>query len=452
MASENYTSQVFQAIGKKMYLNSEFADVHFMFETNDGEFDRIPAHKLLLCAASDVFQTMFNGTWKEKNEVVIVDTPILVFKEFLQFFYMDRVNLTVENVTKVMNLGQMYNVTECLSVCAQFLKNHLNEDNVCWCYELAVLFDNVDLIKSCETIIGMNTSALFTSKSFATTNRKILRRILMLDWLSCTEIELFEVCMQWILADSKETELTMKIVRGEYAELFHAIRFRLMSLQEFVSLAPKYRNLFSYDDFIDIAQLISNREYELESKWPNKNQQKRDVIPWNEDNDVLRCDRTISQFYVCNPYQIKSMEKTTFTTNVPVLLKTIACDGIYEYNYMENKYSVPFSTLATQLTIFESPIDLDSDENNTVYTEQGTLLNGKCVIISLTKPILIRPGFMYEIRLEQKPPSNFCNGAILKPMVQMEGGVNIRFHNDPVFVGDPNVSRGWIYALDFYRF
>lgn len=447
--TEDYTIQVFKAIGKKLYLNSELADVHFIFEKKDGEYDRVPAHKLVLSSASEVFQTMFNGSWKEKDEVKIGDAPVSAFREFLQFFYLDHANLTTENVAKVLNLGQMYNIDECLTVCIEFLKNHLNENNVSWIYELAIFYDNIDLINSCELIIGMDTKTLIKSPSFIAMDRKILRRILSLNWLSCTEVELFEACMDWIMADSNQNHLTKELVCNEYADIFDGIRFGSMSLEQFVDLTPSYRELFSYDDYVDIIQSISKHE----SNQMNSNIDflKREMIPWNE-HDVIRCYRSISQFYLCKPYQIKNVEKTIFTTNKPVLLRGIAFDGIYEYNYIDHKYSIPVASLPTQLTILKSPIDLDSDERKTIHIEKGFLMNGNCVVTTMPKPILIRPGFMYEIRLEQKPSSNCCNGAILKPQVNMEHGITIKFHHDPIFFGDPNVLRGLIYALDFYRF
>lgn len=81
------------------------ADFHFTFEQADGKFERIPAHKLLLVAVSDVFRAMFNGSWKEKDEVKIVDNRINEFKEFLKFFYFGQVNITMDNVEYFVCLG-----------------------------------------------------------------------------------------------------------------------------------------------------------------------------------------------------------------------------------------------------------------------------------------------------------------------------------------------------------
>lgn len=82
------------AFGKNMFLSERYADFHFLF--NEGiEQKRIPAHKVILTAASDVFTTMLNEQWNEENEVEIKEASFDVFKEFLQFLYVGKVERTI---------------------------------------------------------------------------------------------------------------------------------------------------------------------------------------------------------------------------------------------------------------------------------------------------------------------------------------------------------------------
>lgn len=96
----DFTNPIYSTVGEKLYLSKKSADFYLIFEISDGKYERIPAHKNLLVAASDVFEVMFNGTWKEKNEVEIVDAPIAVQKnahlsETWDFLY---IILRVENI------------------------------------------------------------------------------------------------------------------------------------------------------------------------------------------------------------------------------------------------------------------------------------------------------------------------------------------------------------------
>lgn len=68
--------------------------------------------------------------------------------------------------------------------------------------------------------------------------------------------------------------------------------------------------------------------------------------------------------------------------------------------------------------------------------------------IILSKPVLIRPGFLYEIRIQQTPYKNFYNAKQLKTMVQPESDITIRFHPDSVH----SIKKyGLIVGLEFNR-
>lgn len=73
-------AEVYSKIGQKLYLISENADVVFIVENK-----HIPAHKIILAAASDVFKAMFYGSLKEQGDIRIVGATVSAFKEFLSF-------------------------------------------------------------------------------------------------------------------------------------------------------------------------------------------------------------------------------------------------------------------------------------------------------------------------------------------------------------------------------
>lgn len=92
-----------------------------------------PLMKYLRCCS-------INGSYMVQNEVRIVDATAASFKEFLQFFYLDKVELTIENVRDVMCLDEKYGADDCLDLCADFMTTKLTDDNVCWAFEVAILF------------------------------------------------------------------------------------------------------------------------------------------------------------------------------------------------------------------------------------------------------------------------------------------------------------------------
>lgn len=213
---------------KALYLNTKAADVNFKFSTGD----RIPAHKNLLFVVSNVFDAMFFGDLKETGDIEITDSSPAAFKEFLQFFYSNEIELTEENIEEVMYLVQKYNISNGVDVCKEFLKDILTADNVFIGLNIAMLHELKELIKFCEKIIISNTNAVFGSTSFLECDKKTLDHILKMNFLSCSEVKIFEACMQWVKAKSRQNILTKDLVGSHLDESFYQIRFASMTMQD----------------------------------------------------------------------------------------------------------------------------------------------------------------------------------------------------------------------------
>ncbi|XP_031626902.1 kelch-like protein 9 [Contarinia nasturtii] len=298
-----YASKVYSKIGEELYLTDELADVRFVFKMADGQYERIPAHKLLLKSVSDVFRTMFNETWKEKEEVDIIDASAVEFKEFLQFFYLEQLKLTTKNVAKVMYLGDKYNVAGCLDICEQFLINSLSDDNLFQNYELSIFFNQNKLKKYCETVIAFDTKNVLVSGNFMECDRKVLSHILNIDSLSCSESKLFEACMGWTKNAANADNLTREAVKRQLGNLFYEIRFKSMSSLQFANITSLYGNLFSSDEYREIVQSTAMPDFEP-NMFSNKFRTPLENLQWNEREEI-NCNRLLSLGFADNPHYIK---------------------------------------------------------------------------------------------------------------------------------------------------
>lgn len=79
--------------------------------SNTSSSVRIPPHKILLATDSNVFKAMFYGEMKENGDIRLADVSEAAFKQFLQFFYLNEVELSIELIAEVMYIGHKYNVT-----------------------------------------------------------------------------------------------------------------------------------------------------------------------------------------------------------------------------------------------------------------------------------------------------------------------------------------------------
>lgn len=138
-------------------------DIRFTFEK---ESKIVSAHKDLLAVSSPVFNAMFNGELQEKGDVKIADAPAAAFREFLQFFYVDQVVLTMENIADVLNLAHKYDVTGGVRIVAKFLKENIETDKLLLALHLALKYQLNSLKVFCKQQIGKEISAVLDGINF----------------------------------------------------------------------------------------------------------------------------------------------------------------------------------------------------------------------------------------------------------------------------------------------
>lgn len=435
-------NDVFFAV-EEFYLSKKMADIRFIFKLSDGQIEHIPAHKILLASTSDVFRAMFNGSWREKNEVEITDASVDAFKEFLQFVYLPQVKVSTNHIAEVMYLGDKYNVTNCLKTCTQLLMDSLNEDNVCSAYKLAILFNEEYLKKYCELIIKMNTKTVLESENFLECDSKVLNHILKLDSLSSSETEVFEACMNWARAKANVNQLTREILETQLGENFHEIHFKSITQKEFANLVSTYGDLFSISEYKDISQMMAFQEFEPKV-FSKKLRVKFDILLHCEEKDLIRCERALSNFTSTMPYYIQEVEKTTFSINQPLFLRAFECTVLR----VNDSDAVTISEVPSKISIFQIADSAQSPDRSVLHNQNITLKVRERTYVTLSAPILVKPGFKYEIKFKQSPASEFTIGALLKSKVQMQSNITVHFHGDPVLKGDM-VPRGLILNIKF---
>lgn len=443
MAYRKYSNSSLVKAIRCLYLSEEMADIHFVFKPTDGPSDRVPAHKNLLIATSEVFRVMFNGTWKEKTDVLIVDASSSAFMEFLQFFYYDEVVLTTENIGQVMNMGQKYIVAECLNACSRFLEYNMTDDNVCTAYELAIFFNREFLMEICEMNITVNTKAVFQSKSFLKCKRETLKQILQLDSMSCSEADVFDACVSWVKTTSKGDSS----IQTHLGDAIYDIRFGLMTMEEFNTITDTHKTLFSSDEHFDIVQTIESIEHE--SLYFDGNPR---LNFWDEKATKIDCKREIDDADELE-YNIGESISTTFYANTTVLLRGVYCAQIFRLRGWANALS---EDLSGKLTIIETRGRSTTQESSdVVYIDEDVRINaGKRTDISLTRPIIIRNGIKYSIQLVLNANFRCCSliyfvNSELNIECGDESKLFVTFRNDVIKGGK---KRGTIYGLQFSKY
>lgn len=434
MSSSNSALERFRSL----YLNPAGADVWFVF---DGE--RIPAHKLILTTMSPWLNTMFFGSLPENKEVHMteVNASIGAFKEFLRFIYMDQANLTMENIEGVIHLAKQSLSDHIFNECEEFLIRTMTTDTMCYGYQLALLYDAKKLKRICEEEICVNAEQVLKSSSFLEFPHEFLQNMLQCDALACEEKDIFDACIAWAKAACKrnsEDPLIVKNLRAQLQNAVFQIRFISMQIEEFANCISSYSALFTATELHEIVCMIG-RAGDVKSKKFNWTPRYYD-LQWNKGRD-LECRRfVLSSLDILRP--IKDVETTTFTCNRRILLKGFSCEcnrNITKISTFEIIEKKPNGT---------EPIERYSDQVILDFQYKRKTFATWEAKVQLNKPILLRPKYIYDIKITIKPnppdePSQLLsNNCGYKSKVIVDFDILIRFEQ----------INGMISALSLSRF
>lgn len=243
----------------KLYLDAATADVHFKFTLPDDSEYRVPAHKNILAAGSEVFHSMFYGSFTSPNEVEIVDASPKAFEEFMQFFYLQCVKLSTGNVVDVMNLTNKYMMLESLAVCERSFYEHLPIEKLCFGIHVANLLNRITLKNDLLRLIRLNSTEVFASDSFKQCEPTILKDILESGQLKCSPMQTFNACLDWSeqACIQKGLVASLENRKEQLGDCVRLIPFKRMSADEINDCVSNYKKLLDEDILADIIIAIT---------------------------------------------------------------------------------------------------------------------------------------------------------------------------------------------------
>lgn len=404
------------------------ADISFVFDI-DGELHQVTAHKLILAAASPVFYKIFYKLNKDYRYIKVSNTNIDAFMQFLQFFYLKKVIITMEHIEEVMKLAKKYRMFECIESCLRYAERKLTVENVCWGYRLAIVLNNDKLRRYCERMISISPLEVFRTDSFLRCDQNVLKNILQIELMLCKETDVLNACLSWARNSCRTNNLdenNPKHLKSQLGECFYLIRFGAMSVEEFVDVLASYRQLFSSKELTDITAML------------NPNPRSRPLAHWSR-NPELMCWRENST--EDSPYHIQNVESIWFTTNKPLWLNAFWCKGLLHRH--SDRVSVNFKLSINEI---ENP---SSDRSDTLFTKMVTIIKRIKTRISIPHPLIICPGRMYEIRLETENSNYYYHCALWDSEVKLDDDLIVSFHKNVSI--EHSERRGLVSCLSFKR-
>lgn len=159
------------------YLDSKTADLHFVFCV-DSKSESLAAHRSLLAGNSAEFDRILNVEWKGLK-CIPMQHSIDAFKEFLQFFYFTKVELSMENIVEIANFCKKCQIVGFIQKLEISFKASESID-VCHGYGNALLLEHENLIRYYEQLVQENSSEILKSTSLLESDRELFDKILTL--------------------------------------------------------------------------------------------------------------------------------------------------------------------------------------------------------------------------------------------------------------------------------
>ena len=234
-----------------MLNNDRLSDVKFVAAKSESITQVIAAHKFILAIGSPVFESMFYGELLESRDTIeLPDCDYESLLELFRYMYSDEVNLSGSNVMGVLYLAKKYMMPSLTDKCTEYLKENLDPSNVFSILSSSLKYEEKALEDRCWKVIENQTEASVKSEGFETIERSLLEAIVARDTLTIDEVALFKAVDRWATkqCEKQTLEAEGKIKRrilGE--EVIKAIRFPLMTIEEFASFVPD-TNLLNLDE------------------------------------------------------------------------------------------------------------------------------------------------------------------------------------------------------------
>lgn len=312
----------------------------------------------------------------------IVDATASSFKEFIQYFYLDTIKLTIENATEVIYLAKKYEVHELMNICSSFLQRNLSLDQMCIGLQLAMTFDITELKAFCTDQIVRNRTEFFRSMDFLSCSIDVLKMILKLDDLKFYGQDRFGLCLRWarhtLLQRNDNERPKLEDARILLNDCFNLIEFGSMEGEAIISILAKFNKFFTANDLGMMHKILA-------AKFP---------VDLNHIPETP-CNLRILGKTQKNLY-IKEVEVLTFQSSRKMFLVGLRRQTVYDHTGIHDK-------LPILLTVIQKSPNANNDEDIVLLRQNHAshiTKHKKFRVMYTSGAIAIEPYTEYELQLK----------------------------------------------------
>ena len=191
----------------------------------------IKAHRVVLAAVSPYFNAMFTGDLAESNQKVVQlnDLDPLAVHMFVEFAYVAKVNISVDNVQSLLTVASLLQVESLVEKCCCFLENELHPSNCLGIRRFAESHGCFTLSKTAYQYAMRNFNQTTQLEEFLQCSLEEVVEFLSEDTLYVRhEEEVYEAALRWVKYNKQDR-------LKKIPKLAEIIRFPLMAWEFLVT-------------------------------------------------------------------------------------------------------------------------------------------------------------------------------------------------------------------------
>ncbi|CAH1373990.1 hypothetical protein MTP99_015357 [Tenebrio molitor] len=229
---------------RNLYVERQMCDVALLVGNREHY-----AHRLILCAFSDVFQAMLmKPEWCEWHESKVKLQELLpecekVFHLFLEYFYTGKILITHTNVMPILALADKYIVKGLSRLCVQYMCKHVphaaSHNQLFLWLQYSIPCGHVEVAEKCQNYIKWNIESIANTPDFSNIDTEMLIKLLHEnDVIVYNEMVLYNCVVRW-LELQKIRLYNLEISAAELEEHMSGLVKSVMMFIRFPMMSPR---------------------------------------------------------------------------------------------------------------------------------------------------------------------------------------------------------------------
>nr|XP_020033562.1 kelch-like protein 7 isoform X3 [Castor canadensis] len=171
----------FMGVMNNMRKQKTLCDVILMVQER-----KIPAHRVVLAAASHFFNLMFTTNMLESKsfEVELKDAEPDIIEQLVEFAYTARISVNSNNVQSLLDAANQYQIEPVKKMCVDFLKEQVDASNCLGISVLAECLDCPELKATADDFIHQHFTEVYKTDEFLQLDVKRVTHLLNQDTLT----------------------------------------------------------------------------------------------------------------------------------------------------------------------------------------------------------------------------------------------------------------------------